>query len=315
MAETEADTTTFSRSKYFLPQVATLTRLVGLQNSRVVSFETPFWLLLMSKGLVQPNPLVFPSWHKNLDFPRLGTYVNIQSILVLPIPRIHVLRYFAISIVFAILAFVVAPFDPKITSTLNMTTQSGDLRRIMALSEIFAHGFGVVIVIAGILFLAPQKVRQLPRLVSCLTLVAVAVHLIKHLVLRRRPQSFVFLPEQSAESWWVLKVGDQPIWNSEFLLQSFPSGHSANAFAIALGLSWMFPRGRILFFGLATMAMLQRIMFLAHWPSDCLFGVAIALTAAGNVFHAPLSSKLFAWIEKPGATAPCPDSLTLSVSK
>ncbi len=180
-----------------------------------------------------------------------------------------------------------------------MTSESGDLRRIMALSEVFAHGFGVAIVIVSIFVLTPDKSRLVPRFISCLMIVGISIHLIKHLVMRRRPQSYIYLPDLSAESWWVSTGADGVAWNSEFLLQSFPSGHSATAFCIALGLSWMFPRGRYLFLGFAIMAILQRIMFLAHWPSDCLFGAAIATAAAGNVFKAPLSDFLFAWIENP----------------
>ena len=180
-----------------------------------------------------------------------------------------------------------------------MTGETGDLRRIMALSEIFAHGFGVAIAIAFVLVFAPEKARRIPRLLSCLVLTAFSVHLIKHLVIRRRPQSFPDVPELAAESWWLSTGGENFVWNAEYLMQSFPSGHSATAFCLALALSWMFPRGTYLFFALALMAMLQRVMFLAHWPSDCLFGAAVATMAAGNVFKAPLSDLLFAWIEKP----------------
>lgn len=209
------------------------------------------------------------------------------------------LRYACISIVLTLLAILVAPYDAAITGAINMTGETGDLRRIMALSEIFAHGFGVLIAIAFVLVFAPEKARRVPRLLSCLVLTAFSIHLIKHLVVRRRPQSFPEVPELAAESWWLSNGGDNLVWNSEYLMQSFPSGHSATAFCLALALCWMFPRGKYLFFSLAIMAMLQRVMFLAHWPSDCLFGAAVATMTAGNVFKAPLSDVLFAWIEKP----------------
>jgi membrane-associated phospholipid phosphatase len=212
-------------------------------------------------------------------------------------------RYAICSLILAVLAIAIAPFDSWITQNFNMTTGTGDIRRIIALSEIFAHGFGVAIVVAMTYCLAPRPIRQkVPRLLSCLLLAGIAVHLVKHLVVRRRPQSYGSRPKVDAKlTWWENIDGSQDVavWNSEYLMQSFPSGHSATAFCMALSLTVLFPRGRYIFFTLAIMAMLQRIMFLAHWPSDCLFGAAVAVMVAGNVFHAPLSDKAFAWAEKP----------------
>ena len=71
------------------------------------------------------------------------------------------------------------------------------------------------------------------------------------------------------------------------------------AVALALSLSWMFPKGRYLFLTFAVLGMLQRVSFLAHWPSDTLFAAAVATMIAGNVFTAPLSEYTFGWIENP----------------
>ncbi len=209
-------------------------------------------------------------------------------------------RYAIFSVSLAVLAVVVTPFDSQITAALNMTRETGDLRRMMALSEIFSHGFGVLVVLGLVAALAPEKVRLLPRLLSCVLLTYIAISLIKHTVLRRRPQAFGNLPDD-VSSTWQTSIGHNSEfigWNSQFLFQSFPSGHSAMAVALALSLCWLFPRGRYVFAVLAILGMLQRVMFLAHWPSDILFGAAVAAMVAGNVFTAPLSELTFGWIEK-----------------
>ena len=210
-------------------------------------------------------------------------------------------RYAFCSIVLAILAVAVAPFDSKITAAIDMTRETGDLRRMLALSEIFAHGFGVIIAVLLVIVLARDKIKLLPRLLSCVLLTSISISLIKHMVLRRRPQAFGNLPEDISSTWQT-SIGhnaDFVGWNSQFLFQSFPSGHAAMAVALALSLSWMFPKGRYLFLTFAVLGILQRVSFLAHWPSDTLFAAAVATMIAGNVFTAPLSEYTFGWIENP----------------
>ena len=195
----------------------------------------------------------------------------------------------------------IAPFDSQITAAVDMTRETGDLRRMLAMSEIFAHGFGVMVAVLLVLVLARDKIKFLPRLLSCVLLTSISIRLIKHLVLRRRPQAFGNLPEDISSTWQT-SIGhnaDFVGWNTQFLFQSFPSGHSAMAVALALSLSWMFPKGRYLFLTFAVLGMLQRVSFLAHWPSDVLFGAAVATMIAGNVFTAPLSEYTFGWIENP----------------
>ncbi|MDQ3249360.1 MAG: phosphatase PAP2 family protein [Chloroflexota bacterium] len=53
---------------------------------------------------------------------------------------------------------------------------------------------------------------------------------------------------------------------------SFPSGHSASAFAGAWLLSQHYPKGRILFYAIALLVGFSRIYLGAHYPSDVLAG-------------------------------------------
>ena len=71
--------------------------------------------------------------------------------------------------------------------------------------------------------------------------------------------------------------------NIEYITQSFASAHTATVCGLAIGLSWVFPRGSRLFLFVAVLASAQRIVSLAHWSSDVCFGAAIAFMMAGGL--------------------------------
>ncbi|MGE0461736.1 MAG: phosphatase PAP2 family protein [Vicinamibacterales bacterium] len=58
---------------------------------------------------------------------------------------------------------------------------------------------------------------------------------------------------------------------------SFPSGHTAAAFAGALAAGRLFPRARIAWWLLAGGIALSRVYVGAHWPTDVLSGAALGL--------------------------------------
>lgn len=67
---------------------------------------------------------------------------------------------------------------------------------------------------------------------------------------------------------------------------SFPSGHAALAFAVAAGMAILFPRFRWLFYAIATLTAVERVLEGAHYLSDCI--AAAALGVGG--------SYLLAWV-------------------
>ncbi|NLG83245.1 MAG: phosphatase PAP2 family protein [Firmicutes bacterium] len=63
---------------------------------------------------------------------------------------------------------------------------------------------------------------------------------------------------------------------------SFPSGHTATAFAMAVVLTWRWPRLGWLFWLLATLVGISRIVLGQHYPLDTLAGALLGtLTAWG----------------------------------
>lgn len=70
--------------------------------------------------------------------------------------------------------------------------------------------------------------------------------------------------------------------------QSFPSGHTSSAFAVATVLANRHPKQKWLYYGLATAVGLARIRKSAHFPSDVLVGAAIGIQAGNNALrHGP----------------------------
>lgn len=64
---------------------------------------------------------------------------------------------------------------------------------------------------------------------------------------------------------------------------SFPSGHSANAFAAATALGFLFPRQRWIFYAAAALVGLSRIILNVHFVSDVLMGGYVGFAAAALV--------------------------------
>ncbi len=73
-------------------------------------------------------------------------------------------------------------------------------------------------------------------------------------------------------------VGDVPSapFTFSYDFQSFPSGHSAVAFGLALALSLLWPRGRWLFLAGAVAVAVSRVVLGAHYPADVLGGALVA---------------------------------------
>ena len=196
-------------------------------------------------------------------------------------------RYWSIGLIMTGLAVCVLPLDTQLAQPDNFRGLPGDLKRFVHLSEIFAHGFGVIIVSVGIWLLVAEKRRFIPRIVMCAIWPSAGVHLAKAMFGRYRPikyydeKSQANLPADFAETWlgWL----PNNAINTGYASQSFPSAHTATVWGLAIGMAWVFPKGRWLFFTIAALASLQRVTSFAHWPSDVLFGAAIGFVMAGAI--------------------------------
>jgi membrane-associated phospholipid phosphatase len=80
---------------------------------------------------------------------------------------------------------------------------------------------------------------------------------------------------------------------SGFQIQSFPSGHAATAVGLAIGLTWLYPRGRWLFVSVAVLAALQRIDVRAHYLSDTIAAAAVGCLGAALVMDPRVLGRWF----------------------
>ncbi len=183
----------------------------------------------------------------------------------------------------ATLAALAAPLvytaDGLISKTLRTAHIHGDFRKALDLSEAFAHGIGVTAILSTIWIVSVSRRRSI-ALAICMTLSSgLIANGLKATIVRIRPHSeglkVVQEPSKSEHEGAVA----ESFWDSR--QRSFPSGHSATAWGLAIGLAWVFPRAMGLFFVFATMASLQRITSGAHYPSDVLAGASIAFLCCG----------------------------------
>lgn len=204
----------------------------------------------------------------------------------LPAPRAF-WQHIAIGLALLVLAGVLSRFDSTIINAADPAEWPGDLKRLFQLSELFAHGFGIILIVLGVWQLSPERKKFIPRLIACAAFPSITAHLIKLVVARSRPTSFLdeqLMPQwpASADVTW-LGVGPEVAWNVSYASQSFPSAHAALVCGTAICLSYIFPRGRKLFFVLALIAAVQRVIFFAHWPSDVAVGAALGFLIAGGL--------------------------------
>ena len=154
----------------------------------------------------------------------------------------------------------------------------GDLRRGIMLSEVFAHGIGIVFILLTVAVLDPRGWRNTARIAACAYVPGLLASIAKRLVARERP-SIADLDGSVQDGFkgWLPTIRTDQFENAfDYAIQSFPSGHTATAFGLAIGLSFAYPRGRWLFLVFAILSGLQRVVSGAHFPSDVLAGAAIA---------------------------------------
>ncbi len=63
-------------------------------------------------------------------------------------------------------------------------------------------------------------------------------------------------------------------------LDSFPSGHTSGSFSMAMVFAYYFPKGRVVWFGLASFISLCRVIKGSHFPTDVLGGLLVGVGTA-----------------------------------
>ena len=159
------------------------------------------------------------------------------------------------------------------------------LGKLLQLTEVFGHGFGVLLIGLTVFTLDPVRRWAVPRLLFVAVGSGMMADVIKVVVARARPRNAgLGASALDVLHGWMAHPGGGA------KLQSFPSGHAAASMGLALALGALYPRGRWLFFSLAFLSACQRVEEGAHFPSDVLFGAAVGtLVATACLYGGPIA--------------------------
>lgn len=130
----------------------------------------------------------------------------------------------------------------------------------------FGHG-GIDLAIAGSLALAGEE-EAAYKSVNAIAYAGAATMILKNVVGRPRP--------------YTNSVENEPLSFSG-ANSSFPSGHTATAFALASVLAEEYPKYKYLFYGGAVLVGISRIYLDMHYASDVVAGAAIGLYSGSHV--------------------------------
>jgi len=169
-----------------------------------------------------------------------------------------------------------ASWDVEISKFFSGLRVPGDLRKAISLSETFAHTSGTLVIFATLLWIDFKNRPQLYRAAIFTLICGVAANAAKILIPRYRPHSLDQSETEIVSSWQTWGVPWTGSWSEE-QFRSFPSGHSATAVALAIGLTQVYPRGKWIFTSLAVFACFQRLESSAHFLSDIMAGAAISM--------------------------------------
>lgn len=176
--------------------------------------------------------------------------------------------------------------DVSIAHAMNTDSVPGEVQALLNRAETFGHGYGVIFIILTIWILTRCEFRKLTPLIACSLGAGLMADVFKVIIGRSRPYT---LPEDFAGSTFT---GFMPWWGSESLHdtfahanQSFPSAHTATAFGLAVCLAWLYPQGSRLFYTLAGLVAVQRMVAGAHYLSDVLSGAALGIMFATMAVH------------------------------
>jgi len=177
-------------------------------------------------------------------------------------------------------AMIALPWDLEISQWVRLKHIPGDLRRFIHLMEIFAHTLGCVMIMSTLLWIDHKNRRKLWEASLFVLACGLLANLAKYLIPRRRPATYDMEPWSWLNSSW--DAWGTPLTESWFneSIRSFPSGHTATAVAMAIGLSYVYPRGKPLFLFMASIAALQRLIAGAHYLSDILVSIPLTLLVA-----------------------------------
>lgn len=208
------------------------------------------------------------------------------------------LKLLLVACFFSILAGSVLSVDSELSEWTRGGDLPGDLSKAINLSEAFAHGLGALVILVAVWTVAVDRRPSVWLAILMTASSGLMANGLKSCFVRVRPHassSLVVVDEMNMSEQNSTTLGGKErvladFWDSR--QRSFPSGHAATAWGLAVGLSIVFPRGIWIFAFLAVLASLQRLVSGAHYPSDILAGAAVAFLCSS------LTIGIAAWMNR-----------------
>jgi len=145
---------------------------------------------------------------------------------------------------------------------------TGDLKEYIKLFSKSGEAIYPIIILVFIFLISYKRYRFYEKLslflLSSIALSGIITDIIKFVVARYRPP---MLFDKNLYGFKGFDIG--------FLVNSFPSGHSATAFSVGVGLMLIFPKYKYLFLLFAFLVAFSRILLSVHFLSDVLIGSLI----------------------------------------
>jgi len=176
-------------------------------------------------------------------------------------------RWIFITVMLLCCGFFALPHDLGIARFIKTESLPHSLDEILEKAETFAHGIGIAAILIVLFVVDHSRRWAIPRVILAVVSAGLAANGIKLLVGRLRPYSADLTAEFTDSFTSVL-----PLFSVGSTERSSPSAHTAVAVAFAIGLGWLYPRGRYVFMTLAVLAAVQRIAGSAHFLSDVFWG-------------------------------------------
>ncbi|RMF41522.1 MAG: phosphatase PAP2 family protein [Planctomycetota bacterium] len=224
-------------------------------------------------------------------------------------PPWHRLRWWTVAgaITFTVSTAAAFQIDGWCAEHLQPLRLPGDIRKAIHLTEAFAHGFGAGMILLVLWVAAQGPTRRrvaMAVLITCAS--GLAGNLSKALFVRVRPyaaRNVIVDPGGGihlSPPILAAPAADRvpPRW-TDASIRSFPSGHAATAWGLAIGLSIVAPRAAALFVLLAILASMQRLVAHAHYLSDVTAGAALACWVSLILLRVPTMRRI---LERPPPT-------------
>ncbi len=168
-----------------------------------------------------------------------------------------------------IVSSIFIPWERQLLEFLQPFGDTGPGMILVEGAKYLGNGFYQAIPLAIILFYARKQhnkvlFRQIAATLYALIASGILANILKFVVGKARPG-------ENLENWFVNPFA----MPNDF--HSFPSGHTATSFAVAYVLSRFYPRFAPLFFGIAMLIGIGRVVGESHFPSDVMAGALLGL--------------------------------------